>query len=80
MTGNPATGGLARLGFFLVVAYGFSVVNIPIGLVGGFYHLGKRLFIEEREKERNTRLIGGFFISAFPIVGPYYGLRFAGTG
>ena len=57
------------------VLYGFSVVNVPIGLVGYLYYRYK----QRKATNQNTRRdamdkADGFLLSAIPIVGPVLAL------
>ena len=70
MTGNPAAGFYASVAYGIALVYGFTIINIPIGLFGGFYCLFRHPWVEKDAKEKNMRLCRASFISMIPIFGP----------
>lgn len=71
MSGNPAAGLYVAIIFCLAFLYGFTVINIVIGLLMGFFCLARHCCLTEDDlKEKNLRLCAAWFISMIPIIGP----------
>lgn len=66
------------MGFFgesccFLILYCATLVNVPIGIIGGIVQLVRSIFITDNEKRAHTIDIAKvFFISAFPFVGPLF--------